>query len=103
MRSGMRAAEGKLAAGEWVHIFPEGTRSSDGITMGAIKAGIGHLIASCQDADPLVIPIIHDGMQRVMPRGCKLPVPGQTVCPLSALLVVLSLLSSYKEIWRAAP
>lgn len=76
---GMKAAEAKLAAGEWVHIFPEGTRSTDGTRMGPIKAGIGHLIATCHELQPLVVPIIHDGMQHVMPRGRKLPVPGQTV------------------------
>lgn len=76
---GMRAAQARLAAGEWVHIFPEGTRSGDGETMGSIKAGIGRLIASCQEANPIVVPIMHHGMQHVMPRGCKLPVPGHTV------------------------
>ncbi len=44
---GMRAAQGRLAAGEWVHIFPEGTRSRDG-KMGPIRRGIGHLASSCE-------------------------------------------------------
>lgn len=36
-QAGMRAAERLLAAGEWVHIFPEGTRSRDGSTMGPMR------------------------------------------------------------------
>jgi len=48
---GMRAAQGRLGAGEWVHIFPEGTRSKDG-KMGPIRRGIGHLASSC-DTPPL--------------------------------------------------
>ena len=43
---GMRAAEARLNAGDWVHVFPEGTRSRDG-KMGPIRRGIGHLVAAC--------------------------------------------------------
>ena len=39
---GMAAAEGRLAAGEWVHVFPEGTRSRDGALRPARK-GVGRL------------------------------------------------------------
>ena len=45
-QTGMLAAQARLAAGDWVHIFPEGTRSSDG-RMGSMRRGVGHLIASC--------------------------------------------------------
>ena len=34
---GMRAAEQRLAAGHWVHIFPEGTRSPDGRSLGQLR------------------------------------------------------------------
>lgn len=33
----MWAAEERLAAGEWLHIFPEGTRSKDGRTLGRVR------------------------------------------------------------------
>ena len=43
---GIRAAEARLASGDWVHIFPEGTRSRDGL-MGPMRKGVGRLVASC--------------------------------------------------------
>jgi monolysocardiolipin acyltransferase len=75
---GMRAAENRLAAGDWVHIFPEGTRSPNGSAMGPLRSGVGRLVAACE-SPPLVVPIVHAGMEAVMPRGRSLPVPGQQV------------------------
>ena len=43
---GMAAAEARLAAGDWVHVFPEGTRSRDG-RMGPARRGVGRLVAAC--------------------------------------------------------
>lgn len=41
---GMDMAIAKLNRGEWVHIFPEGSRSRDGgKTIGSAKRGIGRL------------------------------------------------------------
>ena len=42
-------AEARRAAGDWVHIFPEGTRSRDG-RMGPVRKGVGRLVASCAAA-----------------------------------------------------
>ena len=53
---GIRAAEARLAAGDWVHIFPEGTRSKDG-KIGSMRMGVGHLIASCS-TPPLGKPLM---------------------------------------------
>ncbi|KAG1668069.1 hypothetical protein FOA52_010479 [Chlamydomonas sp. UWO 241] len=82
---GMRAAEARLAAGDWVHVFPEGTRSQGGGRMGAVRKGVGRLVSACRDArgrgspDPLVLPFVHEGMEGVMPRGRTLPSTGQRV------------------------
>lgn len=50
-QQGMQAAQQRLSRGDWVHVFPEGTRSRDG-RMGQAKRGVGRLIAAC-DTPPL--------------------------------------------------
>lgn len=75
---GMLAAEERLAAGEWVHIFPEGTRSRDGKSLGPVRKGVGRLVASCPQL-PLVVPFVHSGMETIMPRGSVVPAVGQQV------------------------
>lgn len=72
---GMRLARQRLAAGEWVHIFPEGTRSRGG-RMLPVRKGVGWLVAAAaaQGAPPpLVLPFVHSGMERVLPKGASLP------------------------------
>ena len=91
---GMMAAKQRLASGDWVHIFPEGTRSKDGKSLGSIRKGVGSLVASAAAATgsisstgsssaphlpPLVIPFFHTGMNEVMPRGQILPSVGRKV------------------------
>ena len=66
----IRAALGALAAGDGLLIFPEGTRSQDGIIMEP-KAGAGLL--ACKSGVP-VIPIRIRGTRDVLPRGSFLPV-----------------------------
>lgn len=92
-QAGMLAAQARLAAGEWVHIFPEGTRSPDGSSLGPVRAGVGRLVAGCGSADPVVLPFVHRGMHRVMPRGSSMPVPGQEVrfCPFSRFHLAFTL------------
>lgn len=74
---GMAAAEARLAEGQWVHIFPEGTRSQTGV-MGPVRVGVGRLyaaaLAEARRASPaapapLVLPFVHAGMADVNPRG----------------------------------
>jgi hypothetical protein len=68
----------RLAAGDWVHLLPEGGRTRDPeARMGpAFKAGIGMLIA---EAKPLALPFYHYGMQAVLPVGAVRPRAGNHV------------------------
>ncbi|GAB4819514.1 hypothetical protein N2152v2_006560 [Parachlorella kessleri] len=74
---GMRVAQSRLAAGDWVHIFPEGTRSRTG-KMLPVRKGVGWLVAQCEQP-PLVVPFVHSGMEKILPKGAKLPKAGQEV------------------------
>lgn len=46
-QQGMQAAQKRLNMGDWVHVFPEGTRSVDG-RMGQARRGVGRLVAACE-------------------------------------------------------
>lgn len=67
----------KVQSGQWVHIFPEGKIDQSGemhgrgnprsAEIGRFKWGVGKLIARA-DIQPVVIPIYHVGMDKVMPQ-----------------------------------
>lgn len=82
---GMRAAAARLAAGDWVHVFPEGTRGGGdgGSRMLPARRGVGWLAATAAAAPaappPLILPWVHSGMGEVVPRGAAVPRVGQTV------------------------
>ena len=58
-----------------VILFPEGTRSRDG-ELGEGKNGVGMII---READPIVIPVYIDGMEKVLPIGKWNPRIGKKV------------------------
>jgi len=66
----IRAALAALSAGRGLLIFPEGTRSADGVIAEA-KAGAGLL--ACKSGAP-VVPIQIRGARDVLPRGALFPV-----------------------------
>ena len=65
----------KIQQGDWVHIFPEGKIDQCGemrgrgpeAAIGRLKWGVGKLIARA-DVPPVVVPIYHVGMEKVMPQ-----------------------------------
>lgn len=65
----------KLVGGSWCHVFPEGRVwqnwrfQGKEARLGPFKPGVGKLIAHCpQGKDPIVIPMFHTGMDRVVPE-----------------------------------
>eukprot|EP00753_Platysulcus_tardus_P006914 PLAT14688.2.p2 GENE.PLAT14688.2~~PLAT14688.2.p2 ORF type:complete len:206 (+),score=74.43 PLAT14688.2:392-1009(+) len=68
---GMDDAVHKLARGDWVQLFPEGTRTYDG-SVGRCRAGVGRLVAEAEPT-PVILPFVHVGMERVLGRGQSNP------------------------------
>ena len=77
-----KQAASLLEAGEVIAMFPEGTRG-DGIELQPGKSGIG-LIAARTGAP--VIPVLHQGTEKVLPRGAWFPRPHRIVIKFGAPL-----------------
>ena len=71
-RQAIRAAIGRLAAGELLVMFPEGTRTTDG-TVGPFLPGVALL---ARRAAEWVVPTVIDGAFEIWPKGTPLPVIG---------------------------
>jgi monolysocardiolipin acyltransferase len=67
----------KLNQGDWIQYFPEGTRTRSG-ELGSTRMGIGKLVA-LPEVTPIVVPIVHSGLENVMPLGTYVPIPGKKV------------------------
>jgi 1-acyl-sn-glycerol-3-phosphate acyltransferase len=76
------AAEGLLAAGWSVLVFPEGTRSRDG-QIGQFKPGIGLL---AQRTGRPVLPVRIDGTWKILPPGHLVPHRGRVTVRFGAPL-----------------
>jgi 1-acyl-sn-glycerol-3-phosphate acyltransferase len=61
-----------LKSGDSLVIFPEGTRSNDGVPK-PFKSGLYHLAEQFPEVQ--LIPVWIDNVQRVMPKGEVVPVP----------------------------
>lgn len=71
LRKAMEQAGEHLDRGRTVLIFPEGTRSNDGV-MREFMPLIGHLVMS-HDVD--VLPLYLAGTHKALPKGVKVPIP----------------------------
>ena len=66
-QEGMTTIIRKLNRGEWIHMFPGGSRLPD-CSIGKVRHGVARLIAE-PAVTPVVVPIYHYGMQNVMKKG----------------------------------
>jgi 1-acyl-sn-glycerol-3-phosphate acyltransferase len=74
-REAYRMAQAVLAAGDWLGVAPEGTRSRTG-TLGEPKAGVALL--ALRSGAP-ILPVGLAGTERTWPVGARLPRFGTTV------------------------
>jgi 1-acyl-sn-glycerol-3-phosphate acyltransferase len=67
---GMIETIAKANAGQWVHLFPEGTRSRN-IHLRMPRAGVGKVIHHADNS--IVLPLCFYGTQDILPVGAVLP------------------------------
>jgi 1-acyl-sn-glycerol-3-phosphate acyltransferase len=79
-RMGVERAAALLADGWNVVLFPEGSRSADGVQH-VFRDGIGHLLLASHAA---AVPLAIDGTHALWPRGQALPRPGPIAVHLGA-------------------
>lgn len=61
-----------LEDGDWINVFPEGKRTRTGKLNTPLRAGVGRLVADPR-VPPVVVPVIHRGIDQVLPRGSWVP------------------------------
>lgn len=62
-----------LSAGDSLILFPEGTRNISGEALLPFKSGLYHLAAANPDID--MVPVWIANLNRVMPKGARVPIP----------------------------
>lgn len=77
----MQVVASAVAAGDWVHMFPEGKINYTG-HLAPLRWGVGKLFCDAYMHSghvPIVLPFYHSGMGDVMPKKARIPRPGNTV------------------------
>ena len=64
--------------GDWLHLFPEGRVRQDG-QMNKLKSGLAHLLCGIADANPIVLPFHHRGMENVLRVKTAVPHVGNKI------------------------
>ena len=64
--------------GDWLHLFPEGRVRQDG-EMNKLKSGLAHLLCGIADANPVVLPFHHCGMEKVLRVKTTVPHVGNKI------------------------
>ena len=95
----MNMAIDLLKAKHWLNMFPEDTRSDDGIIK-KFKIGVGRLIAESEPS-PYVVPILHRGMHRMLPLGTRIPRFGNKIdIIVGEVMVFDDLIAQYRNSGR---
>jgi monolysocardiolipin acyltransferase len=74
-------AERLRTHGDWLHVFPEGKVRQDG-RMNKLKSGLAHVLCGIADAQPVVLPFHHRGMEEVLRVKTFVPHVGKRVSVL---------------------
>ncbi len=80
----VQAMAAALRAGETLIVFPEGTRNSGSRTLLPLQAGLYHLARTCPDVH--LVPVWLDQLDRLLPKGRRLPTPVRCSVTLGAPL-----------------
>uniref|UniRef100_A0A0K2US33 Tafazzin family protein n=1 Tax=Lepeophtheirus salmonis TaxID=72036 RepID=A0A0K2US33_LEPSM len=79
-QKGMDFCVDQLKKGSWVHLYPEGKVNMNPTTDLRLKWGLGRLISEVGFLEPIIIPIYHLGMDKVLPSFKPyIPRPWQSV------------------------
>jgi len=84
---GLRAVQERLKKGESVLVFPEGTRTPDGMLQ-PVMPGVTMLI---KKLDVPVVPVAIDGAYGAWPRRQKLPTPAPLFLPATPGTIAISI------------
>ena len=76
----MKETVARLKCGEWLNAFPEGkVIQGANYRLATFRWGVSSIIHQVYDHDPIVIPIVVQGMEHVYPLSDRIPRLGQKI------------------------